>query len=98
VHDRYHPRYILVRHDDGTWRRAVLLSQHRVDGQWRVTVSYATAPGSTYWRGIPAEDCRAVDKPPGAGAEAREDGRVLPPPVEVASGGPVTRLERNWPS
>jgi len=67
VHDRYHPTYVLAPHDDGTWRRATLLSQHRVDGVWRVTVSYAV-DGFTFWRGMPASECRPAESPPiGAG-------------------------------
>jgi len=36
------------------------LSQHRVDGVWRVTVAY-TVNGFTFWRGMPAQECRPVD-------------------------------------
>lgn len=40
MRDPYHPTHVLAPHDDGTWRRAQLLSQHRCRGEWRVTVAY----------------------------------------------------------
>lgn len=51
---------VLVPHDDGRWYRAQLLSQHRVDGVWRVTVTYSTGPGFRFWRGMLADRCRAL--------------------------------------
>lgn len=60
MYDRLNPTYVLAPHDDNSWVRATLLSQRRVDGAWRVTVSYLV-DGDTYWRGMPAGECRPVD-------------------------------------
>ena len=79
--DRYHPAYVLASPTTALWRRAVLLSQHRVDGVWPVTVA-DTMDGLTYWRGMPAAECRPVENPPGVAA-SRDDARVLPSAVEV---------------
>lgn len=58
MHDRLSPTYIPP-HDDGTWVRATLLSQHRVASEWRVTVAYAI-DGFTFWRGMPAKERRPL--------------------------------------
>lgn len=49
-HDPYNPTYVLAPHDDGTWRREILLSQHRRGREWRVTVANQV-DGYTFWRG-----------------------------------------------
>jgi hypothetical protein len=57
------PTYVLAPHDDGRWCQAELLSLHRVDGVWRVTVTYSTGPGLRFWRGLPADQCRPPPEP-----------------------------------
>lgn len=61
--DPYNPTFVLAHHDDGTWQRARLLSQHLVHGVCRVTVAYSTGSGFTYWRAMSAEQCRPLPEP-----------------------------------
>ena len=43
---------VLTEYDDGRWYVADVLDQYRdrVDGSWRVVVTYSTEPGSRYIR------------------------------------------------
>jgi hypothetical protein len=79
---------VLVLHDDDRWWPGEVLDQYRdrVDGSWRVVVTYSTGPGLRYIRAEPADRCRPADKPPLGWSDARQVGRTRSAQTVTASG------------
>ena len=89
---------VLALHDDGRWWPAEVLDQYRAsaDGEWRVVVTYSTAPGMRYIRAEPADRYRAVDDPPPGWVDPRQTVRTRPAQKVTPSGAATEADQPPW--